>query len=191
MSGLRHRTNRLATTQAQAQGANPVKRERLYFSGTRRRATRYVGVQKEVEDRLDEQPTVVSRFAMHRERRTRPALRTQQAGQLLAIIQRDRPGRPHARGAASSSATAARSACLAPSHADYVLSLWLPVQLPLRAAAQVWLPKDAAFTVTATRRATSLLPAPCFKRRPRKSGTKQGLYRPPTRMIPPSPSRAP
>ena len=33
---------------------------------------------------------------------------------------------------------------MAPSHADYALSLWLPVQLPLRAAAQVWLPVDAA-----------------------------------------------
>ena len=27
---------------------------------------------------------------------------------------------------------------------DYALSLWLPVQFPLRAAAQVWLPVDAA-----------------------------------------------
>ena len=41
-----------------------MKRERLYFSGTRRRATRYVGVQTELEERLEGQPTVISRFAM-------------------------------------------------------------------------------------------------------------------------------
>ncbi len=41
-----------------------MKRERLYFSGTRRRATRYVGVRTESEERLEGQPTVISSFAI-------------------------------------------------------------------------------------------------------------------------------
>ena len=41
-----------------------MKRERLYFSGTRRRASRYVGVQTESEERLEEQPTIISSFAI-------------------------------------------------------------------------------------------------------------------------------
>ena len=120
-----------------------MKREGLYFSGTRRRATRYVGVKIESEERLEGQPTVISRFAM---------IASDGQGQSYELNRPDsfwrsfsaidiadrRDGRHFVQ----------RYGCplgvLGTTSADYDLSLWLPVQLPLRAAAQVWLPVDAA-----------------------------------------------
>ena len=120
-----------------------MKRERLYFSGTRRRATRYVGAQTESEERLEEQPTVISRFAI---------LASDGQGQRYELNRPDsfwrsfsevdlsdrRQGRNFVR----------RYGCplgvLGTTSPEYALSLWLPMQLPLHAAAQVWLPEDAA-----------------------------------------------
>ena len=92
-----------------------MKRERLYFSGTRRRATSYVGVQTELEERLEGQPTVISRFAI---------IASDGQGQRYELNRPDSFWRSFSeidladrrQGLTSSSAMAARSACLAPSH---------------------------------------------------------------------------
>jgi hypothetical protein len=120
-----------------------VKRERLYFSGTRRRATRYVGERIESEERPEGQPTVISRFAI---------IESDGQGQRYELNRPDsfwrsfsevdlpdrRQGRNFVR----------RYGCplgvLGTTSPEYPLSLWLPLQLPLRAAAQIWLPEDAA-----------------------------------------------
>jgi hypothetical protein len=120
-----------------------VKRERLYFSGTRRRATRYVGVQTESEERLEKQPTVISRIAIigsdgqgQRYELNRPDSFWRSFSEV--DLSDPRQGRSFVR----------RYGCplgvLGTTSPEYALSLWLPVQMPLRAAAQVWLPKDAA-----------------------------------------------
>ena len=119
-----------------------MKRERLYFSGTRRRATRYVGVQTQTKNRLGEQPTVVSRFAI---------LASDGQGQSYEL---DRPD-SFWRSFSEIDLTDRRAdifvqrygcplGVLGTTSPEYDLSLWLPVQLPLRAAAQVWSPADAA-----------------------------------------------
>jgi hypothetical protein len=120
-----------------------VKRERLYFSGTRQRAARYVGAQTESEERLDGQPTVISRFAIigsegqgQRYELNRPDSFWRSFSEIDLSDRRE--GRHFVQ----------RYGCplggLGTASPEYALSLWLPVQLPLRAAAQVWLPKDAA-----------------------------------------------
>jgi hypothetical protein len=123
-----------------------VKRERLYFSGTRRRATDFVAFYREVVDYLDEQRTVV--------------------GNRFAILASDGQGQPYELNRPDSFWRSFSEIDLASGwqgrnfvkrygcplgvlgapgteKPEYVLSLWLPVQSPLRAAAQVWLPKDA------------------------------------------------
>ena len=120
-----------------------MKRERLYFSGTRRRAASYVGVKIESEERLEGQPTVISRFAMiasdgqgQRYELNRPDSFWRTFGEVDLADRRQ--GLSFVR----------RYGCplgvLGTTSAGYDLSLWLPAQLPLRAAAQVWLPVDAA-----------------------------------------------
>jgi hypothetical protein len=100
-------------------------------------------VQTESEERLEEQPTVISSFAI---------IESDGQGQGYELNRPDsfwrsfsevdlsdrRQGRSFVR----------RYGCplgvLGTKEREYPLSLWLPVQLPLRAAAQVWLPVDAA-----------------------------------------------
>jgi hypothetical protein len=100
-------------------------------------------VQTESEERLEEQPTIISRFAI---------IGSDGQGQRYELNRPDsfwrlfsevdlsdrRQGRSFVQ----------RYGCplgvLGTTSPEYALSLWLPVQLPLRATAQVWLPKDAA-----------------------------------------------
>src|SRR5262249_6500240 len=51
---------------------------------------------------------------------------------------------------------------------EYALSLWLPVQLPLQAAAQVWLPKDAAGTSRCDSTRTELAASALIQDTPRE-----------------------
>jgi hypothetical protein len=120
-----------------------MKRERLYFSGTRRRASRYVGVQTESEERLEEQPTIISSFAIigsdgqgQGYELNRPDSFWRTFSEIDLADRRD--GRHFVQ----------RYGCplgvLGTTSPEYALNLWLPVQSPLRAAAQVWLPMDSA-----------------------------------------------
>ena len=167
-----------------------MKRERLYFSGTRRRASRYVGVQTESEERLEEQPTIISSFAIigsdgqgQGYELNRPDSFWRTFSEIDLADRRD--GRHFVQ----------RYGCplgvLGTTSPEYALNLWLPVQSPLRAAAQVWLPIDIPPGISRcdTTRNELAARAPWSETRPRRSGTKHGWCRPMQKPL--SPSRAP
>ena len=97
----------------------------------------------ELEERLEGQPTVISRFAM---------IASDGQGQSYELNRPDSFWRSFSeidladrrQGASFVQRYGCPLGVLGTTSPDYDLSLWLPVQLPLRAAAQVWLPADAA-----------------------------------------------
>ena len=143
-----------------------------------------------MEERLEEQPTVISRFAM---------LASDGQGQRYELNRPDsfwrsfseidladrRQGRSFVQ----------RYGCplgvLGTTSPDYVLSLWLPVQLPLRAAAQVWLPMDAAGISRCDTTRNELAARALVRDTPKEVWDETRLVPSADTDIPSSPSRAP
>src|SRR5262249_1089069 len=120
------------------------------------------------EARLEKPPTVISRFAI---------LASDGQGQRYELNRPDSFWRSFSEVDLSDNLHEGRGfirrygcplGVLGTTSPEYALSLWLPVQLPLQAAPQAWLPKDAAGTSRCDSTRTELAASALIQDTPRE-----------------------